>query len=91
MPSSGAACGSRIRQARHLAGLTVRQLAEKVGRSPGTVFRWEWGERVPPNDRIAALAQALDVPTAWLLCGLSGLPRDLREQAMRLERAGRAL
>jgi hypothetical protein len=47
--------------------------------------------RTPTRQGIEACAVALDVPAAWILCGLSGLPRDLREQARRLERAGRAL
>jgi len=81
----------RIRQARKLAGLTARQLAEKIERSPTTVFRWEWGVRLPTRQGIEACAEALHVPMAWLMFGLRGLPRDLREQCERLERAGRAL
>jgi len=90
MPSL-AECGTRIRHARLLAGLTVRQVAEQVQRSPITVFRWEWGERLPPSDRLGPLAEALGVPTAWLLCGMHGLPIGVRETCKRLERQGRAL
>jgi len=86
MPSL-AECGTRIRHARLLAGLTVRQVAEQVERSPITVFRWEWGERLPPSDRLGPLAEALGVPTAWIICGLRGVPYGLCETCLILERA----
>ena len=92
MSSLVEACGTRIRHARQLAGITVVELARRVERSPATVFRWEWGVRVPPTESIELLGQVLSVPAAWLAFGLRGLPRpDVRDACRELERAGRAL
>ena len=60
--------GERLREARLHARLTVREAAERVGlRAHGTLVQYENGNVLPPLDRLAALAQAYDVPLASLV------------------------
>jgi transcriptional regulator with XRE-family HTH domain len=60
--------GERLREARLNARLTVREAAERAGlRAHGTLVQYENGKVLPPLDRLAALAQAYDVPLASLV------------------------
>lgn len=59
--------GDRIRAARHAAGLTQMELAERIGRDHRTVHRWEYAQRVPNLEDLLLLADALDVPLADLV------------------------
>ena len=60
--------GARLREARLNARLTVREAAQLVGlRAHGTLVQYENGRVLPPLDRLAALAQAYDVPLASLV------------------------
>jgi transcriptional regulator with XRE-family HTH domain len=60
--------GERLREARLNARLTVRAAAERVGlRTHATLVQYENGRVLPPLDRLAALAQAYDVPLASLV------------------------
>jgi transcriptional regulator with XRE-family HTH domain len=60
--------GERLREARLNARLTVREAAERAGlRAHGTLVQYENGKVLPPLDRLAALAQAYDVPLASLM------------------------
>ena len=59
--------GATLKALRKKAGLSQTQLAEKIGVSLLTLFRWEKGERQPRVDEIKALAKALGVPENDLL------------------------
>ena len=59
--------GSRLKALRKKAGLSQTQLAEKIGVSLLTLFRWEKNERQPRISEIKALAKALGVPENDLL------------------------
>ena len=60
--------GERLREARLNARLTVREAADRAGlRAHGTLVQYENGKVLPPLDRLAALAQAYDVPLASLV------------------------
>ena len=49
-------------------GERLREAAERVGlRAHGTLVQYENGRVLPPLDRLAALAQAYDVPLASLM------------------------
>lgn len=69
--------GSRLRTARDLRGLTMAELAEKMGlHSRGNISRLESGSNggLATNPGIAtveALARALDVSPGWLAFGES--------------------
>jgi Zn-dependent peptidase ImmA (M78 family)/transcriptional regulator with XRE-family HTH domain len=52
----------RLRQARQLAMLTKREVAEASGVSPAAVGQYEAGVAVPRPETISRLAVALDVP-----------------------------
>jgi transcriptional regulator with XRE-family HTH domain len=64
----------RLKQVREVAGLSQRELAERitaggVSVSSQTVMRYEQGERVPPADYVAALSRVLSVDAAWVVLG----------------------
>lgn len=53
--------GLELRKYRKTAGLTLQELAERVGVSKQCVYFWEHGIREPGVDRLWALANALAV------------------------------
>ena len=53
--------GQLLKSARHSAGLTQRQLAEKLGVANGTVQQWELGIRVPRYETLEKLEQILHI------------------------------
>jgi transcriptional regulator with XRE-family HTH domain len=60
---------SRIYQARKEKGLSLEQLAEKVGVRWQSVQNWENGQSAPKRTRIAAVEKALEKPSGWLMLG----------------------
>lgn len=60
---------ARLTQARHLAGLTKKSIAEVVGVSAVAVGQWEAGTASPRPDNVESLARVLDVPPAFLAAG----------------------
>jgi transcriptional regulator with XRE-family HTH domain len=60
--------GQRIAAARRLAGLTTRQLAERLGWSDHSrLTNYETGRRAVSVVALMAIAAALEIPTAALL------------------------
>lgn len=57
----------RLVQARLSRGLTQTALAVMVGRSSGTVSKWEKGEQAPEMDGLESLAARLSMPASWFL------------------------
>lgn len=55
----------RLSLARRRRGLTKKGLAELLGVTPLTVFRYESGESTPPPESIAKLAEALAFPESF--------------------------
>jgi DNA-binding XRE family transcriptional regulator len=62
LPSFGNLNPSLIKSARKEAGLSVVQLAVRLGRSGRTIEGWEDGKRRPDNDTLAAISTALGCP-----------------------------
>lgn len=60
---------ARLAQARTLAGLSARRLAELVGIAPAALGQCELGARRPSAQLLARLADALDVPAAYFAPG----------------------
>ncbi|MEV5497795.1 XRE family transcriptional regulator [Nonomuraea fuscirosea] len=60
---------TRLTQARHLAALTKKEVAEHLGVSPAAVGQYEAGVTRPRPDLIAPLAEVLSVPIAFFLPG----------------------
>ncbi|HJB41832.1 MAG TPA: helix-turn-helix domain-containing protein [Candidatus Gemmiger avicola] len=56
----------RIKAARKKAGLTQKQLADKLGISFQTIAQWETGSRKPKIDTLRRIASALEVNIAEL-------------------------
>lgn len=60
--------GDKIRNRRKELGLTMNEIAKKVGVSEATVSRWESGDIVNMRrDKIALLAKALNKPPAFIM------------------------
>ncbi|WP_239339556.1 ImmA/IrrE family metallo-endopeptidase [Frankia sp. CiP3] len=60
---------ARLTQARRLAGLTKRAVADHLLVSPVAVGQWEAGTHTPRPDHVARLADLLGVPPAFLAAG----------------------
>ncbi|MBR3053131.1 MAG: helix-turn-helix domain-containing protein [Firmicutes bacterium] len=57
-----------IRIRREELGLTMKELADRVGVSEGTISRWEGGQiQNMKRDKIARLSEALEVPPSVLM------------------------
>lgn len=54
-----------------LRGLTLKQIAERVGYSATTVHCWEIQRLLPTEEQWELLAKALDVDPQWLISGES--------------------
>lgn len=59
----------RIARARHAAGLTQEELADRMGIRDETVRAWEAERAAPRANRLAQLAGILNVPFLWLVGG----------------------
>lgn len=65
--------GSRIKRLRIARGFTMRGLAEQVGVSKPTLWKWEGDQVRPRHETMRRLAQALDVSELELVYGAPGL------------------
>jgi transcriptional regulator with XRE-family HTH domain len=59
--------GQRIAVARQRAGLSVRDLADKIGWPRDTLVNYELGRRAITIERLGQIADALDISAAALL------------------------
>ncbi len=59
--------GRRIADARHVLGLTQKDLADKVGVTAQAVSKWERGSACPDISILDEIACALDVSVSELL------------------------
>lgn len=59
--------GERIREIRQKAGLTQKQLADRMGVTPSHIGQYERGLRRPSNEKIKKFADALNIPFEILL------------------------
>lgn len=56
---------TRLQQARKATGLSLREVAERVGVSHAAIKKYEDGETTPPSDMLLKLSQALNVRVAY--------------------------
>lgn len=63
----------RLREARLKNHLTQEELAEKLGTEKNQISRWEQGHKIPRAERVAEIAQVLNVSVDYLM-GLSDEP-----------------
>ena len=66
----GTRLGQLIRLARHQSGLTLEDVAEKVGITPGALSHIESGRRLPQSYNAVAIAEVLNVPREDILRAL---------------------
>ena len=57
----------RLREVRKAAGLTLKELGDRIGVTEGTVSHYEKGTREPSKGVLMALAEVLNVSTDYLL------------------------
>ncbi len=65
--------GSRIKRLRNARGFTMRGLAENVGVSKPTLWKWEGDQVRPRHETMQRLAEELDVSELELVYGAPGL------------------
>lgn len=68
--------GGRLSRARDSAGLTVAELARRLGVKSSTIQAWESDRSQPRANRLAMLAGVLNVSLSWLLHGIGASPSD---------------
>ncbi|GAB5505274.1 MAG: hypothetical protein Rhirs2KO_04370 [Rhizobiaceae bacterium] len=68
--------GGRMLRARDSAGLSLAELARRLGVQPSTVQAWENDRSQPRANRLSMLAGVLDVSLSWLLHGVGSGPTD---------------
>ena len=68
MPSQ-TTTGSRIEQARNQLGLSVPQVARRIGVKRITLENWENDRSEPRAEKLLKLSGLLQVPMIWLLTG----------------------
>ena len=66
--------GTMIRERRLEQGLSLGQLATKLGHTSASVRRWERGEDVPSNALIVRIADVLDLDEAAMRAALTETP-----------------
>lgn len=57
--------GRCITRLREQEGISQEKLAEKLGVSRQTIYRWENGRGDPPKDKLIALAHYFQVPVTY--------------------------
>lgn len=62
--------GKNIRNQRMIAGLTQKQLADKVNITPTRLCNWEKGTRTPSIKCLLAISRALEICISTLLIGV---------------------
>jgi Zn-dependent peptidase ImmA (M78 family)/transcriptional regulator with XRE-family HTH domain len=60
---------ARLTQARRLAGMTKKAVADALGVSPVAVGQWEAGTHPPRPDHVGGLSDSLTVPAAFFAAG----------------------
>ncbi len=68
--------GGRLQRARDAAGLTVSQVASRLGVRAATVQAWENDRSQPRANKLQMLAGLLSVNLAWLIDGLGRGPAE---------------
>lgn len=68
--------GGRLSRARDAAGLSITELARRLGVKNSTLQAWESDRSQPRANRLAMLAGILNVSPSWLLYGVGQSPSD---------------
>lgn len=68
--------GGRLSRARDASGLTVKELAWRLGVKMATINAWESDRSQPGSHRLTILAGLLQVSLSWILHGVGTSPSD---------------
>lgn len=72
---------ARLKEYRKLAGMTQKELAEKLGKAQTVVSSWEIGTGCPNANELPAIAKALDVSISDI-CGQTTPKARLKARPM---------
>lgn len=75
--------GGRLLRARDGAGLSIQELARRLGVQVSTVQAWENDRSQPRANRLSMLAGVLDVSLSWLLHGVGAGPSEDGDKEIR--------
>ena len=87
--------GGRLLRARDAAGLTIAELAARLGVKKSTVQAWENDRSQPHANRLSTMAGVLNVSLSWLLHGVGNGPSEdgrneiIESMALQLDRLQR--
>ena len=62
--------GTNIKHSREKAGMSQKELADKIGTTQPRIARWEKGEVVPNAQYLAKIAASLDITIDELINGI---------------------
>ena len=68
--------GGRLSRAREASGMSIRQLALRLGVKTSTINAWECDRSQPGAHRLGMLSGLLGVSPCWLLHGIGAAPAD---------------
>ena len=71
--------GGRLSRAREAVGLTVKQLAWRLGVKVSTIHAWESDRSQPGAHRMSMLSGLLGVSLSWILHGVGAAPVEASE------------
>jgi transcriptional regulator with XRE-family HTH domain len=74
--ADGDTLGGRIWRARDALGLSLEDLASRLGLPEGTVSGWERDHAEPETKALFMLAGVLSVSPSWLIAGIGEAPAD---------------
>ena len=74
--ADGDTLGGRIWRARDVLGLSLKDLAARLGLPEQTVGGWERDHAEPDTKALFMLAGVLSVTPSWLIAGIGGAPAD---------------
>lgn len=80
--------GERIRRARKATGLTLQQLADKIGKAKSAIANYEKNYRTPDDETLAAIAKALGVLPESLKDREIDSVADVLDALLTMEEAG---
>ena len=78
-PADGDTLGGRIWRARDALGLSLADLAERMGLPEESVADWERDHAEPRTNALFRLAGVLSVSPSWLIAGIGEAPEEMRE------------
>jgi len=83
--------GGRLSRAREASGMSVKQLAWRLGVKTSTINAWERDRSQPGAHRLNMLSGLLGVSLSWVLHGVGQAPVEVEDDGEALEVLGSQL